>query len=218
MREYLKFYIDGQWVDPDRTGRPPKSSTPRPRRFGPHLAGQRRRYRQGRRRRAPRLPGLVGDDREQRLDLLRAILAEYERRQGELGDAIPRKWARRLARQRLPRVPGQRPPADRDRGAQKRFEFEELRGATMIRKEPIGVCGLITPWNWPMNQTCVKVFPALATGCTMILKPPQLAPLFRAHPRRDHRRGRRSGGRVQHGPGPGSVHRHRAVDATRTST
>ncbi|MFM5906715.1 MAG: aldehyde dehydrogenase family protein, partial [Novosphingobium sp.] len=58
----------------------------------------------------------------------------------------------------------------------KTFRFEEERGVTMIRKEPIGVCGLITPWNWPMNQTCVKIAPALATGCTMILKPPQLAP------------------------------------------
>ncbi len=56
------------------------------------------------------------------------------------------------------------------------FKFDEQRGATMIAREPIGVCALITPWNWPMNQTCVKIFPALATGCTMILKPPQLAP------------------------------------------
>src|SRR3546814_17911070 len=52
----------------------------------------------------------------------------------------------------------------------------ELRGQTMIRREPIGVCAMITPWNWPMNQVAVKVLPALATGCTMVLKPPQLAP------------------------------------------
>ena len=58
----------------------------------------------------------------------------------------------------------------------KEFKFDDLRGATLITREPIGVCGLITPWNWPMNQTCVKIFPALATGNTMILKPPQLAP------------------------------------------
>jgi aldehyde dehydrogenase (NAD+) len=58
----------------------------------------------------------------------------------------------------------------------KNFRFEEQRGATLIVREPIGVCGLITPWNWPMNQIAVKVFPALAAGCTTILKPSELAP------------------------------------------
>src|SRR5438045_6785012 len=46
-----------------------------------------------------------------------------------------------------------------------------------MRKEPIGVCGLITPWNWPMNQIACKVAPALAAGCTMVLKPSEIAPL-----------------------------------------
>ena len=58
----------------------------------------------------------------------------------------------------------------------KTFKFEEQRGATLIVKEPIGVCGMITPWNWPINQIAVKVFPALATGCTMVLKPSEESP------------------------------------------
>ena len=58
----------------------------------------------------------------------------------------------------------------------KNFEFEEQRGTTLVVKEPIGVCGLITPWNWPINQIACKVFPALATGCTMVLKPSEVAP------------------------------------------
>jgi len=57
------------------------------------------------------------------------------------------------------------------------FQFEEVRGATLMRKEPVGVCGLITPWNWPMNQIACKVAPALAAGCTMVLKPSEIAPL-----------------------------------------
>jgi aldehyde dehydrogenase (NAD+) len=57
------------------------------------------------------------------------------------------------------------------------FRFEEQKGSTLMRKEPIGVCGLITPWNWPMNQIACKVAPALAAGCTMVLKPSELAPL-----------------------------------------
>jgi aldehyde dehydrogenase (NAD+) len=57
------------------------------------------------------------------------------------------------------------------------FKFEELRGSTLMRREPIGVCGLITPWNWPVNQIACKVAPALAAGCTMVLKPSEIAPL-----------------------------------------
>jgi len=57
------------------------------------------------------------------------------------------------------------------------FPFEETMGAGIVRREPIGVCGLITPWNWPLNQVASKVAPALATGCTIVLKPSEIAPL-----------------------------------------
>ena len=58
----------------------------------------------------------------------------------------------------------------------KTFKFEELRGNTRLVQEPVGVCGLITPWNWPMNQVAAKVVPALAAGCTMVLKPSEYSP------------------------------------------
>ena len=57
------------------------------------------------------------------------------------------------------------------------YKFEERMGNGIIRREPIGVCGLITPWNWPLNQVASKVAPALATGCTVVLKPSEIAPL-----------------------------------------
>lgn len=57
------------------------------------------------------------------------------------------------------------------------YPFEHRRGAGIVRREPIGVCGLITPWNWPLNQVASKLAPALATGCTVVLKPSELAPL-----------------------------------------
>ncbi|MCR0985338.1 aldehyde dehydrogenase family protein [Roseomonas populi] len=57
------------------------------------------------------------------------------------------------------------------------YHFEERMGNGIIRREPIGVCGLITPWNWPLNQVASKVAPALATGCTVVLKPSEVAPL-----------------------------------------
>ncbi len=58
-----------------------------------------------------------------------------------------------------------------------KFNFEEQMGADRIRKEPIGVCAMITPWNWPMNQVFLKAIPAMAVGCTMVLKPSEIAPL-----------------------------------------
>lgn len=57
------------------------------------------------------------------------------------------------------------------------YRFEERMGNEIVRREPIGVCGLITPWNWPLNQVASKVAPALATGCTVVLKPSEIAPL-----------------------------------------
>ncbi|MFD2649615.1 aldehyde dehydrogenase family protein [Devosia albogilva] len=57
------------------------------------------------------------------------------------------------------------------------FQFEERMGPGIVRHEPIGVCGLITPWNWPLNQVASKVAPAIATGCTVVLKPSEIAPL-----------------------------------------
>lgn len=59
----------------------------------------------------------------------------------------------------------------------KQYAFEKPLGKTQILREPIGVCALITPWNWPINQIACKVAPALAVGCTMVLKPSELAPL-----------------------------------------
>jgi aldehyde dehydrogenase (NAD+) len=65
-------------------------------------------------------------------------------------------------------------------GVLQNFPFEEARGTTQIVREPVGICGLITPWNWPLHQIAAKVVPALAAGCTMVLKPAELAP-FSAH-------------------------------------
>lgn len=57
------------------------------------------------------------------------------------------------------------------------YAFEHRMGAGIVRREPVGVCGLITPWNWPLNQVASKVAPAIATGCTVVLKPSEIAPL-----------------------------------------
>jgi aldehyde dehydrogenase (NAD+) len=85
----------------------------------------------------------------------------------------------------------------------KDFEFIRPLGPhapnDRIAMEPIGVVGLITPWNWPMNQVTLKAIPALLTGCTMVLKPSEVAPLVLDCLRRDRSCRRRTGRRLQHG-------------------
>jgi aldehyde dehydrogenase (NAD+) len=176
MREYLKFYIDGQWVDPVEpktadvinpateavSGRISVGSVAD---VNKAVAAARKAF-----------ASWSETTREQRLEVLLAIQAEYERRKQEMGEAITEEMGAPLSLGcgfHTMLGSGHLQTAIE---VLREFPFEEMRGSTLIRREPIGVCGLITPWNWPMNQTCVKIFPALATGNTMVLKPPQLAP------------------------------------------
>ena len=86
--------------------------------------------------------------------------------------------------------------------AAEEFHWEEMRGTTKIVREGIGVCALITPWNWPMNQIACKVAPALVAGCTMVLKPSEIAPLSGTL----FRPGLSRGGRSRRCLQPGSRH------------
>ncbi len=176
MRDYLKFYIDGQWVDPVT----PKSTeviNPATEAVSGHIslgsaADVDKAVAAARRAFATWSVTSV----KERADLLEAILAEYLKRERELGEAVTEEMGAPLSLSCGFHTMLGKGHIATALEVLKSYRFEEERGATMIRKEPIGVCGLITPWNWPMNQTCVKIAPALATGCTMVLKPPQLAP------------------------------------------
>ena len=176
MREDLKFYIGGRWVDPvepktadvinpateEVSGRISVGSAAD---VDKAVAAARKAF-----------PAWSQTTREQRLEVLLAIQAEYEKRKQDMGEAITEEMGAPLSLGcgfHTLLGAGHLQTAIE---VLREFKFEDLRGSTLIRYEPIGVCGLITPWNWPMNQTCVKIFPALATGNTMILKPPQLAP------------------------------------------
>jgi aldehyde dehydrogenase (NAD+) len=112
-----------------------------------------------------------------RLALLRRIIEVYESRMEEMAETISREMGAPLSLSRAAQAPAGLAHLSEMVKVLEPFEFEELRGSTLMRWEPIGVCGLITPWNWPMNQIVCKVAPALAAGCTMVLKPSELAPL-----------------------------------------
>ena len=113
----------------------------------------------------------------QRLALMRRIRALYAARQDEIAAAISLEMGAPMSFATEAQAWAGIAHIDATIEAAERFVWEEMRGQTMIIREGIGVVGLITPWNWPMNQITCKVMPALAAGCTMILKPSEIAPL-----------------------------------------
>jgi aldehyde dehydrogenase (NAD+) len=176
MREYLKFYIDGNWVNPVALKTLNVVNPATEQVSGKIALGSAADVDQAVKAARKAFNTWSLTSREERLKVLSRILEEYQKRVGDLAAAITEEMGA---------------PASLANGFQvglgighlstaievlKTFPFEEQRGATLIVREPIGVCGLITPWNWPMNQIAVKVFPALATGCTVILKPSEVAP------------------------------------------
>lgn len=113
----------------------------------------------------------------ERIFLLRRITETYQSRMEEMAQAISLEMGCPISLSRAAQVPaGLRHLTETIRAAEN-LDFELQKGSTLMRKEPIGVCALITPWNWPMNQIVCKIAPALVAGCTMVLKPSEFAPL-----------------------------------------
>jgi len=112
-----------------------------------------------------------------RIALLDRVLATYNARAEDIAQAISLEMGAPLAFARAAQVWAGRVHLESTIAAARSFPWEEVRSATRIIREGIGVCALITPWNWPMNQIACKVGPALAAGCTMVLKPSEIAPL-----------------------------------------
>ena len=115
--------------------------------------------------------------REERLALLDQIIAVYSRRMGELAAIISQEMGAPMWLAEAAQAVAGLAHIGTARAILADFEFERTMGTTLIVREPIGVCGMITPWNWPLNQIACKVGPALAVGCTMVLKPSEVAPL-----------------------------------------
>ena len=115
--------------------------------------------------------------KDERLALLDSIIAVYSRRLEELADVISQEMGAPLSLARAAQAVAGLAHIGTARAVLADFEFERPMGRTLLVREPVGVCGMITPWNWPLNQIACKVAPALATGCTMVLKPSEVAPL-----------------------------------------
>jgi aldehyde dehydrogenase (NAD+) len=178
MKDHLQFYIDGRWVDPAGEARQfpvinPATEEPIARialggvkDVDLAVAAARRAF-----------ETFSQTTREQRIDLLKAISAAYQARYDEVAETISLEMGAPLWLAKAAQAATGLGHFAQMIAVLEKYPFEEQRGTTRIRREPIGVCGLITPWNWPINQIACKVAPALAAGCTMVLKPTEIAPL-----------------------------------------
>ena len=177
MKNCRQFYIDGTWVDPseprDFTVINPASEEPIATISLGGSADVNRAVAAARRAFASYSETSVED----RLRLLRRIIELYQAKAGEMAETISLEMGAPVSFSKKAQVPAGLAHLSEIVKVLENFKFEEVKGSTLMRKEPVGVCGLITPWNWPMNQIAAKVAPALAAGCTMVLKPSEIAPL-----------------------------------------
>ena len=176
MRESLKFYIDGQWVEPAGDARvdvlnPADGSVCGRIALG-NAADVDRAVSAARRAFESYSTTTVAE----RLALFDALIAEYERRSADLAAAVTQEMGAPVWLANGAQVPLGLSHLRVARDVLANYAFTELQGPTRIEREPIGVCAFITPWNWPINQITCKLAPALAVGCTMVLKPSEVAP------------------------------------------
>ena len=176
MREYLKFYIDGQWVEPVSLKTLDVINPANEEVVGKIALGGEADVDKAVKAARKAFATWSQTSREERLDVMQRVLAEYQKRFGDLATAVTEEMGAPASLAQRAQVPAGMGHLATAIGILKDFKFEEDRGSTMIVKEPIGVCSFITPWNWPLNQIMCKVAPALATGCTMVLKPSEVAP------------------------------------------
>ena len=177
MSNYLKFYINGEWVDPLIPAtidviNPATESV-----YTQISAGSAADVDKAVVAARTAFESYCQTTREQRLEMLQRIREVYKTRWDDIARAISEEMGAPIDLAKTWQTQlgvGHLKSAIR---ALQDFAFESQENGMILRHEPIGVCGLITPWNWPMNQIAAKVAPALAAGCTMVLKPSEESPI-----------------------------------------
>ncbi len=177
MHQYTQFYIDGKWVEPEQPNTLEVINPATEAVCATISLGGEADVDKAVKAARKAFESYGYSSREERVAVLESCVAVYEKRYNDIAAAISEEMGapKTLAVQAQAHAGlGHLQEAAR---VLKTFDFEEDLGQHRVFKEPIGVCGLITPWNWPVNQIGCKVAPALAVGCTMILKPSEVAPL-----------------------------------------
>jgi len=176
MRDMLQFYIDGQWVDPVHAN-PFDVINPASEEVCGHISlGGVEDVNKAVAAATRAAPSFAQSSRQERMELLQSILDVYARRHDEVATAIMEEMGAPWSLAKYAQAASGPQHIATALEVLKDFKFEVDHGTTRILKEAIGPCALITPWNWPINQIAVKVAPALAAGCTMVLKPSEIAP------------------------------------------
>jgi len=177
MKDCRQFYIDGQWVSPSQARDFSVINPAREESIATICLGNAADVDKAVAAATRAFESYSETTIDQRLALLGRIIDLYQSRSGEIAETISLEMGAPLSLSRTAQAPAGLRHLLEIVKVLGHFKFEELKGSTLMRKEAIGVCGLITPWNWPMNQIVCKVAPALAAGCTMVLKPSEIAPL-----------------------------------------
>jgi aldehyde dehydrogenase (NAD+) len=177
MKDCRKFYIDGKWVDPAKAHDFPVINPANEQAIATISLGSPEDVDRAVAAAKRAFEAYSETGVQERLDLLRRIVEVYQSKIEEMAAAISQEMGAPSSLSRKAQAPAGLAHLLETVKVLEHFKFEELKGSTLMRKEPVGVCGLITPWNWPMNQIVCKVAPALAAGCTMVLKPSEFAPL-----------------------------------------
>jgi aldehyde dehydrogenase (NAD+) len=176
MQNTHQFYINGHWVDPlgQRTLDVINPATEQP--MGQISLGSAGDVDLAVAAARAAFNSFSRTSREERIIFLENILQGYKQRWEEMALLISQEMGAPMAFARRNQTGAGYAVFKDSLAALKTFEFERKLGNSQIIHEPIGVCGLITPWNWPINQVANKVAPAIACGCTMVLKPSEIAP------------------------------------------
>jgi aldehyde dehydrogenase (NAD+) len=177
MSNYLKFYINGEWVDPVKPSTidviNPATEEP----CAKISLGSEADVDKAVAAAKAALPSFMRTTREQRVAMLEKILEVYKTRYDDIAKAISMEMGAPITLAMKAQAATGVGHLTQMIKTLKEFEFEKVKGTTLIAHEAVGVCAFITPWNWPINQIACKVGPALAAGCTMVLKPSEIAPL-----------------------------------------
>ena len=177
MKECMQFYINGEWVDPVN----PKSldviNPATEEVIGKIAMGNSQDVDKAVAAAKEAFESFSKTTKEERLALMGKILEVYQSRYDEIAETISSEMGAPLWLSKAAQAATGAGHFGTFMEVLKNYNFDEDKGTTRLRKEPVGVCGLITPWNWPINQIACKVAPALAAGCTMVLKPSEVSPL-----------------------------------------
>ncbi len=177
MRNQRKFYIDGQWVEPHSRQTADIINPANEEVIGSVTLGDREDVDAAVAAARKAFGSFSQTTAAERIALLERIIEIYRQRMAEIGEVVSREIGAPVSLAQAAQAPAGLGHFEATLQALRGFEWEKDMGRSRVVYEPIGVCALITPWNWPPNQIVAKVAPALAAGCTVVLKPSEIAPL-----------------------------------------